>query len=441
MLDEYVFGKVERISPEAPIPILNVQSKKYVLGGAGNVAANISALGGYAKLMCFIGEDEDGKKIKEITEINKIKLIPTFAKTTIKKTRIVSNKQQIVRIDQEETSKKFFNKDLVLKESENTDLIIISDYAKGAITQNLIDNLPKNKKIIIDPKPKNKISYKGIYLITPNKKEALELSKCNDIHEAGKKLQRELKANIIITRGKEGMSIFNDGIKDIPTYAKEVYDVSGAGDTVIATLGLCLASNANLEEAAIIANYAAGISVEKIGTATVNINELKTRIFKSDKKIKTLGELKEIVENEKIKGKKIIWTNGCFDILHKGYIKYLREAKRLGDILVIGINSDNSIKKLKGENRPVQKEEARTEIISSLEFVDYVIVFNETSPIKMLRELKPDIFAKGADYNFETINQEERKAIEECNGKIIFIPFIDGESTTNIINKMNNNLK
>lgn len=436
MLDEYVIGGVERISPEAPIPVLRVNSKKYVLGGAGNVAANISSLGGNAILMCFFGQDEGGQKIKEIAEKNNIKLIPNFTKSTIRKTRVISNNQQIVRIDEEDTTQKYFDKELIQKECQNADLIIISDYAKGAITNELVKTLPKHKKIIVDPKPKNKISYKGLYLLTPNKKEALELSGCENIYTAGKELQEKFDANVIITRGEEGMTIFNNGVRDIPTQGKEVYDVSGAGDTVIAVLGLSLASNANLEESAIIANYAAGIAVEKIGTSTVNINELKNKISHTNKKTKTIDELKEIIKNEKNKGKKIIWTNGCFDILHKGHVKYLKEAKKLGDILIIGLNSDESIKKLKGENRPIQSEGARTEIISSLEFVDYVIVFDKESPAKIISIIKPDIFTKGGDYTAETMNQEERKAIEEYSGEIIFIPIIENESTTNIINRM-----
>ncbi len=279
ILDKYIEGDVERISPEAPVMIVNKKSENYVLGGAANVATNITSLSGNAILTGFIGKDNEGRKIIELAEKRKIKFIPEYTFKTIKKTRITCGNQSLLRIDDEDITSKYFNPNLIEQEISKTDLIIISDYGKGAITSDLM-KLLENKKTIVDPKPENKSLYSGVFLITPNTKEALEMSSCSEVHQAGEKLKKDLATNIIITRGKEGMSIFNKGVRDIPTYAKEVYDVTGAGDTVIATLGLALASGADLEQAAIIANYAAGIVVAKRGTSRASLSELKEQLSK-----------------------------------------------------------------------------------------------------------------------------------------------------------------
>lgn len=279
ILDKYVEGDVERISPEAPVMIVNKKSENYMLGSAANVAANIVSLSGNAILTGFIGKDNEGKKIIKLTEKRKIKFVPEYTSKTTKKTRITSGNQQLLRIDDEDISPKYFNPNTINQETNKADLTIISDYGKGAITSDLM-KLLKNKKTIVDPKPKNKSLYSGVFLMTPNTKEALEMSSCFDVYQAGEKLKKDLSTNVIITRGKDGMSIFNDGITDIPTYAKEVYDVTGAGDTVIATLGLALASGADLNQAAIIANYAAGIVVAKHGASRASLSELEKQLLK-----------------------------------------------------------------------------------------------------------------------------------------------------------------
>jgi rfaE bifunctional protein kinase chain/domain len=280
ILDKYIEGNVKRISPEAPVMIVNKKSENCILGGAANVAANITSLSGEAILKGFIGKDKEGEKIITLAKKRKIKFIPEYNSKTTKKTRITSENQQLLRIDDEDISPKFFNFETIKQEIEKADLVVISDYGKGVITSDLM-KLLENKKTIVDPKPKNKSLYSNVFLLTPNTKEALEMSGCTDVYETGEKLKKELSSNIIITRGKEGMSVFNNGVKNIPTYAKEVYDVTGAGDTVIATIGLALASGANLNQAAIIANYAAGIVVAKYGTSKVNFLELKNQILKN----------------------------------------------------------------------------------------------------------------------------------------------------------------
>jgi len=443
MIDHYIKGHIERISPEAPVPIANIESEEYRLGGAANVAANITSLSGNVTLLGFMGEDIEGQKLMELAKKNQINLIPSYIPEfpTTTKTRIISGNQQILRLDREKTSEKFFSHDLIKKELKKTDLIIISDYAKGSITPDLMALLTQDrKKIIIDPKPKNKHLYKNSFLITPNKKEAIEMSLCYDINKAGQKLKKELLSNVIITLGEEGMSIFkykaNGFCKNIPTYAKEVYDVTGAGDSVIATLGLSISAGSNLEEAAILANHSAGIVVAKHGTSRATLSELEEKLFFESKKIKTLAQLEQIIPEYKKQNKKIVWTNGCFDLLHTGHIDNLKKAKEFGDYLIVGLNSDESVRKLKGEKRPILPESERAEIISTLGFVDYVTIFSEKNSEKYLQALKPQIFAKGGDYTLKSMNQIEKNAVHSYGGRIEFIPFKTNISTSKIIEKI-----
>jgi len=277
MLDEYVYGTMERINPEAPVPIHKEEYTIYKLGGAANVAANIISLGGHTKLIGFIANDPEGEKIKELTKKEKIELVYNYDSITTRKRRKIAKGQQVgTRDDRENTKQKTFSPSFIEKQIDNYDLIIISDYEKGAITPDLMKRLENYKeKIIVDPKPKNKALYQGVFLITPNETEAKYMTHNDDIYEAGEQLKKELSANIIIKRGGKGMSIFNNGVRDIKTYAKEVYDEVGAGDTVTAALALSIASGANLDQAAEIANHAAGIVVGKLGTATVSSLELE----------------------------------------------------------------------------------------------------------------------------------------------------------------------
>jgi D-beta-D-heptose 7-phosphate kinase/D-beta-D-heptose 1-phosphate adenosyltransferase len=442
ILDTYLEGNVSRISPEAPVPILNVKNKFNVLGGAGNVAANISSLGGKARLFGFLGNDTKSKILMRLMKKNKIDYICQPCKDeAIRKTRILGNNQQIIRFDEETISRKILtneSKDILRGLAKNSDLIIISDYAKGTITTDLMECIKDFKnKTVVDPKPKNKSIYDSVLLITPNEKEALELSQEEDLEKAGEKLKKEFNSNILLTLGEKGMALFsNEKNIKIPTYAKEVYDVSGAGDTVIATISLALSSGANFEQAAILANYAAGIVVEKKGTYALSFNELKNRLESGDNKILEFELLKKRIFDLKEKKKKIVWTNGCFDLLHVGHIRYLSEAKKKGDVLIIGLNSDFSIKKLKGDSRPIQEENERAEIISSLNFVDYVFIFNEESPEKYLRELKPDVYVKGGDYDINSLNPKEIDAVSSYGGKIEIVNLSQDKSTTNIIKKI-----
>jgi len=439
MLDKTISGEVNRISPEAPVPIVNINEEIYKPGGAANTAANISSLGGKVYLFGFIGKDENAKILLDILNEKKIECFFDEKSITTLKVRIKSKNQQLLRYDYEDTNLKNFNLqilEIMKKKIEDSDIILISDYAKGTITKDLMTLLNSlNKKILIDPKPKNMNTYLNPYLITPNEKEVLEMSKQTDVLSAGRFLREKFNCNVLMTRGEKGMYLFSDREIEIPTDTREVCDVEGAGDTAIAAIALSLASRASLEESAIIANHAAGIAVSRIGTSQIKLNELKKRISGEEGKLKTFEELRDIIMDLKDKGKKITWTNGRFDILHVGNVKFLKKARENGDYLIIGLNSDSSFKALKGRE-PINNELQRAEILS--EYADAVIIFPEFNAIRHLSVFKPDIYVKGGNYTLETINQEEREVIESYGGKILIIDVDTDISTTKIMERTKN---
>lgn len=441
MLDTYFKGDVSRISAEAPIPIVKVENEFHSLGGAGNVAANVVSLGGKATLFSFVGKDAPSEIVKNLLKESKIESFLDNNHKTTQKMRIVGGNQQLSRADFETTYDKLFNEDIkisLIEKANKSEVIIISDYAKGAITSDLMNLLlPFKKKIICDSKPKNKNLFNEIFLLKANEKEVLEMSSFSNINLAGRKLRDELKTNVLVTRGKEGMTLFSVSSEEeinIPTSAREVFDVTGAGDTAIAAIALAIASGASLNEAAIIGNHAAGIKVEKAGTYAVSYSELVSNLIREKKKILDLERLHKTVLDLRKKGKKIVWTNGCFDLLHVGHTFYLKEAKKLGDVLIVGLNSDDSVRKLKGPTRPINTAEERAEILSSLEFVDYILIFPETSVEKYLSLLKPDVFVKGGDYSLDyLLSIPEGKAVKEHAGEIKIISLVEGKSTTKIL--------
>ncbi|VVB82631.1 FAD synthase [uncultured archaeon] len=440
MLDKYIFGNVSRISPEAPVPIITVNEETYRLGGAANVAANISSLGGNVSLFGFVGNDENSKILSSLARETGIKyFFDANHKTTVKE-RIIGREQQMIRLDREDNSQKYFPSRMLeslKRESLDSDVIIVSDYAKGCVTEDLIKVLKSfNKKIIVDPKPQNTFLYSNSFLITPNEKEALEMSSKKDVYSAGKYLKDNLNCNVLVTRGEKGMILFSDTQIEIPTVAKEIYDVTGAGDTAIATLSLALSCGSSLEEAVILANHSAGISVGKLGTSAVSIDELRKEFFQEEKnKILDYSALSEKLEQYHFQNKKICFTNGCFDILHPGHISYLNQAKKMGDVLIVGLNSDDSIKKLKGESRPINNQRDRATMLSALESVDVVTVFAEETPYELIRKIRPDVLVKGGDYSPEQI--VGREFAKETK----IIPFLPGYSTTKIISKLNGEKK
>jgi len=440
ILDKYVYGNVSRINPEAPVPIVNVEKEEYHLGGTGNVVSNLESLGGKVMLFSFIGKDSEAEIVKELLDRKNIKYCFDNEVMTIQKTRIIGNNQQIVRIDKEKNLEKIFTKDIkkiLLEKAQEADIIVISDYGKGVINQDLMNLLNNHKKkMIIDPKQYDKIDlYKDAYLITPNKRESFEMSKCTAVEQAGEKLKQELNSNILITLGKKGMVLFSDKKLHLPTKAREVYEVSGAGDTVIAALALALASKASLEQAIIISNHAAGIAVEKVGTYSVSLKELEQSFFSDEKKLVNLEDLKKIVSDLKLKNKKIVFTNGCYDILHPGHITILTEASKHGDVLIVALNSDSSIKRLKGEERPFLNQDSRAHIVGNIKGVDYVTLFYEDNIINLLNEIKPDILIKGGDPLPERLISE-KQILDTYGGKLVLLPMVKGFSSTNIIEKI-----
>ena len=456
MIDHYLWGSSERISPEAPVPVVNVDSESTVLGGAGNVINNLNALGAVVDVISVIGECETSKELKDLLCDIKIEtqyLITEKNRVTSKKSRIIAAQQQVVRYDCESTSE-INNKSQVAilkvfkKIVNNYDVILLSDYGKGVLTfeltQSLISIANENKKkLLVDPKGLDYSKYKGAYLLTPNKKEASEAT--NIIIKDNESLTqsiRILKDQIdltvsLITLSEKGVAIFDNELRIHPTVAREVFDVTGAGDTILASLGFALSCNKDIDEAIKFANLASGVVVGKIGSATATLNEIieyESSLNKStsDEHIKTWDEISSIISELKNNDKKIVFTNGCFDILHIGHVKYLEKAKNFGDILILGLNSDDSTHRLKGKNRPINTQDDRAYILASLEVVDYVVIFNEDTPLDLIKLIKPDVLVKGGDYEGkEVVGQDIAKELK-------LVQFIDAKSTSKTIKKIRN---
>ena len=453
MLDHYLWGKCERISPEAPVQIVDIERETTILGGAGNVVNNLISFGAEVGVISVVGEDNIAEELKEMllkkgVEIN---LISEKGRKTTKKSRVIASNQQVIRVDKESrediskiSQEKLFS---ILEEKiDNYQTILLSDYNKGVLTKELTEKIIsfvnyKNKKILIDPKGEDYSKYRGAYLLTPNRKEAsiaskIEIKDRKSLKKAIKKLKKELNLRVsIITLSEEGIALFDKKLQIFPTLAKEVFDVTGAGDTVLASLAFALTLENSIEEAIKFANLSAGVVVGKIGSATATIEEIEeyqSRLNKSsgNSHIKSFEEIEKIVKDLKSRGKKIIFTNGCFDILHIGHIKYLEEAKSYGDVLILGLNSDNSVRRLKGENRPINREYERAYILGALEVVDFVVIFGEDTPYNLIKIIKPDILVKGGDY-------KDKKIVgSDIAKEVRLVDFVEGKSTTNIIKKI-----
>ena len=435
MIDWYLHGESSRISPEAPVPVVNFKESKFQLGGAANVANNLKHLEIEPFLIGAIGNDHFGSLLKEHLKAEKIKfnLLTEKSFQTICKQRLMSSNQQLARIDYEQyfhASKLTNTFNTFIRNIAKTDLIIVSDYGKGTIfnARKLIQSAKKlKKKILIDPKGKDFTKYKGANLITPNKAEFENImgkvGSKRDLANKAKKMLEDLNLeSLIVTLGSEGMYVLTKSNKKITgdfinAYPQEVFDVSGAGDTTISALGAALSEGNDIFSAAEFANLAASISVSKLGTSTVSKDE--------------------VTSLEASKGNKeqvIVFTNGCFDIIHSGHLDLLKEARSYGDKLIVGLNSDKSISKLKGSDRPIIGQSERKKILSALKFVDEVIIFNEENPLKLIKRLKPSILVKGADYAKEQVVGGE--FVESYGGKIKLVKLTKGKSSSKIINKL-----
>ncbi|MCV3376188.1 D-glycero-beta-D-manno-heptose-7-phosphate kinase [Campylobacter sp. IFREMER_LSEM_CL2151] len=437
MVDHYIWCDCTRISPEAPVMVMKSQKEDKRLGGAGNVYANLKSLGAEVFALGLVGDDESGRFLKE--NLNAKLLVEKDRKTPLK-SRVLSHSQQVLRLDDEND---FDTKleDEIIKEykkiAKDYDAIILSDYAKGALTSKVTKALIEhantlNLPILIDPKGNDFSKYQNATLLTPNKKEAIQalgVEKIDNLEKALKKLKDDLNLTYsIITLSEEGIALFDEKLHIIPAKALEVYDVTGAGDSVIAMLAYALALKVDIIKACELANDAAAVVVAKVGSVSVSLEEIKNLKKASfEDKLKSKEELVKLIQNQKV-----VFTNGCFDIMHYGHIKYLEKAKKLGDILVVGLNSDESVKKLKGNSRPINLEFQRACMLASMYFVDYVVIFDEDTPYELIEFLKPDVLVKGADYKGkEVVGSNLVKKVE-------LIDFEDGFSTTNIINRIAN---
>ncbi|MRR53471.1 MAG: D-glycero-beta-D-manno-heptose-7-phosphate kinase [Deltaproteobacteria bacterium] len=459
MLDEYLWGKAERISPEAPVQVVDVRREDMRLGGAGNVVNNLVAFGACVSICSVIGGDENGTVLRHAFTGKGVDVSGVFEdpmRMTSKKTRVLAANQQIVRIDREtreEISPEF--EEMILAHVRDTrniwDLFLISDYGKGLLTSRVLSGVIASAQergipVIVDPKGSDYRKYRGATIITPNRKEAevashIAITDAESLNRAADFLLAEGEYQaLLITRSSEGMSLFLNAGEEvhIPTVAREVYDVTGAGDTVVATFGVGLACGLSFERAAQLANVAAGIVVGKVGTSTVSPEEIIGSISHehqdSDIKIKNLDALASCIEEEKRKGKRIAFTNGCFDLLHVGHVKYLQKARTYGDLLILGLNSDASIRRLKGEKRPLIGQSERAHILAALDCIDYVVIFDEDTPIRLLETLRPHVLVKGADYTPDRVVGKD--LVESYGGRVELVEFVDGKSTTNIIEKI-----
>tara|TARA_X000000368_G_scaffold413031_1_gene400364 strand:- start:1668 stop:3080 length:1413 start_codon:yes stop_codon:yes gene_type:complete len=452
MLDRYISGSVDRVSPEAPVPVLKPIKEEIRLGGAANVALNLSSLGSKVSLIGISGKDSSSAQIFKLLKENKIKNgIIKSNLPTITKLRLLSSKQQLLRVDSEEEftnedwnfAKKRFDKSIALN---SNNLLIISDYGKGTLQDipGLIKKAKKFKKIVlVDPKGDNFSKYKGADVITPNFSEFIgevgAVKSEREITSKANSLIKSLKLGaLLVTRGSDGMTLFNKEKgkvvrSDFPTQAQEVFDVSGAGDTVIASVAAALSTGLDMTSAVKLANIAAGIVVGKSGTATASVAEIEPH-FTGDDLVFSLKEAKKYSAMLRKNEKKVVFTNGCFDILHAGHVHYLEQAKGLGDELVVGLNSDASVKTLKGTSRPINNLQERAKVLSSLKCVDRIVTFADETPIKLIREIKPDVLVKGGDYKVKDV--VGHKEIKSWGGEVKIIPLVPGLSTTNIIKKL-----
>ena len=459
ILDEYIWGSVSRISPEAPVPILETKSENLTLGGAANVANNLVALGCEVHLVGAIGNDEKGDKLLSLIEEKKISSKGIFRfvyRPTTSKIRVIGHNQQILRIDKEDNRPiteetenkiiKFINKTL-----PDMDIVICSDYRKGILTEKVFSATThrasnSKKRVLVDPKSSNFELYRGATIITPNQFEVeeavpIKIQDKIDLDRAAEYLLNLTHAEVIlITRGKNGMTLYPNKEKpiDIPTQAKEVFDVTGAGDTVVSVLAMALAIGFNYQDSAWLANMAASIVVGKIGTAVVTLPEideyLHEEMLRTSKAVLNLEELTKTVSLAKSVGKTVVFTNGCFDLIHGGHIEFLQKARAKGDLLVVGLNSDKSVKAIKGNGRPIKGEKERANIISALKSVDYITIFNETTPEEIISEIRPDILVKGDDYDVDEV--VGREIVEGYGAKVELIPVVKGLSTTNTVTKI-----
>jgi D-beta-D-heptose 7-phosphate kinase/D-beta-D-heptose 1-phosphate adenosyltransferase len=456
ILDRYVSGEVSRISPEAPIPVLAARHVEDRLGGAGNVAANLRAMEAEVEVIGMMGDDANGRRVTELLDaigVRSHRCVRDASRPTIEKARVISGVQQMLRIDWEEPDPmgEAYEAQVVRSISEALEgvgAVILSDYGKGVLTRRLIGAIIEQARVrdvpvLVDPKGVDYTRYRGATLITPNRREAEEaighaISSLDDLPEVGRKLiaLSELEA-AVITLGADGIFFLTkDGRSDrVPTVARAVFDVTGAGDTVIAHLALGLAAGLKLAQTVHLANAAAGIVVGRRGAASVTRGELKAALGGPMPVGKVLSpeDVKPLVSEWRAEGKRVVFTNGCFDVLHAGHVAYLRFARSQGDALLVGVNDDASVRRLKGEGRPVNDIEDRLIVLAALEMVDAVVPFPEDTPARIVEDVSPDILVKGEDWRDKGV--VGRDWVEQHGGKVVLAPMLEGRSTSAILER------
>jgi D-beta-D-heptose 7-phosphate kinase / D-beta-D-heptose 1-phosphate adenosyltransferase len=458
MLDRYLIGEVNRISPEGPVPVVLIKSEQQRAGGAANVAANLALLDIKTRMVGLIGEDNEGALLLDAMQahgIDTLAMIKTAARPTIAKTRILGGHQQMLRLDQEITSELSVSESQAVNQAIQTALeqrpalVILSDYAKGLLTEEICQSVihycrSKQVPVLVDPKGRNYHKYSGATALTPNKKETAEAcdTQVSDLAliDKANALKSSLALDFMaVTRGEEGITLITDRTDYLSATAKQVFDVSGAGDTVIATLAAGLIHGLSPLESLSLANVAAGVVVGKVGTVPITKADLVDALATAQgseqaHKVSDLPDLLQKISAWKQQGQKIVFTNGCFDLLHAGHVTYLEGAKKRGDKLVLGLNTDRSVSALKGPTRPVVNENDRARVLAALESVDAVILFDEDTPLTLINAIKPNIIAKGSDYTADQVVGGQE--VLSWGGEIALIDLVEGRSTTNLIKKM-----
>jgi D-beta-D-heptose 7-phosphate kinase/D-beta-D-heptose 1-phosphate adenosyltransferase len=456
MLDEYLSGDCSRISPEAPVPIVTVTSSRTVLGGAANTSHNITALAGHSTLIGSVGADEAGRQFAALAASAGIDFVPVHRdQPTIRKVRVVGQQQQLVRLDYESpaSGNATIENDTaaaIKSHLPTCSMVVISDYAKGLLTEALCQRViamarAAGKRVIVDPRPQHASFYRGCDYLTPNWKEALGLLGRPDtaptpqlIDAVGRELADRFQSCILLTMGAKGITFFDksgSALFSEPAVAREVFDVSGAGDTVVAAFSLALAAGGSERESIVLANRAAGIAVGKLGTATVSLGELRGD-GSSQNRLNNLldrAQLSPLAATLRSQGKRIVTINGSFDILHSGHLHILREAREQGDVLIVGVNSDRSVRAYKGADRPFVGERERAEMLLALRYVDYVHIFDEEVPMPFLEEVKPHVHVNGAEYGADCI---EAPLVRSHGGRIHIVEKVPGVSTTALAGKV-----
>ncbi|MCL7420685.1 MAG: bifunctional D-glycero-beta-D-manno-heptose-7-phosphate kinase/D-glycero-beta-D-manno-heptose 1-phosphate adenylyltransferase HldE [Methylobacter sp.] len=450
MLDRYWSGQASRISPEAPVPVVRVKNIEDRIGGAGNVALNIARLGGQVTLLGVIGDDVEGGTLRKLLEAEGVAcdFVVEPSIRSICKLRIMAQHQQLIRLDFEETPLNV-NKEALLtrlaRHLPGSDAVVFSDYGKGTLThvsEYIAQARQAGVKVLVDPKGVDYERYAQADVITPNLSELQAVvGVCadeNDLIESGRSLlKRHQIGTLLLTRGEAGMTLIQDAyVHSLPAQAKDVFDVTGAGDTVIAVMALAVAIGKTLHDAMYLANLAGGIVVGKLGTSTVSLLELMRAMHgerDSQYGVVSEEELARIIARAKANDERIIMTNGCFDLLHAGHVTYLEQAKALGDRLIVAVNSDASVRQLKGDTRPINRLQERMMVLAALACVDWVVSFEEETPERLYCKLLPDVIVKGGDYRPEEVAGGD--CVIKAGGEVKILQFVDGQSTTAMIKK------